>query len=118
MKQRGNNSVTFSRLFQGGLKPLVHHGVDERVDLLDSVNASRDHLLTAPLSPPDFLRQTDGAAEENLTRHPGQSSPAGPAVNYLETQVGEQVQQEAQTETNSAPDEPDLFLEVHVVGVR
>ena len=40
-----------------------------------------------------------------------------PAVEELETQVGDDVQQEPETEAQSAPDLPDLSLESHLVAV-
>ena len=49
-------------------------------------------LLAGDLPPPDPLGQADRAAEEDLGGDPREAAPVAPAVEELETQVGDDVQ--------------------------
>ena len=96
------------------LKPSVDHSVDEGVDLLDPVHAGAHQLGASQPPLPDPGGEAHGAVEEDLICHGRQTSPRAPPIESRETEVRDEVTEDAEAEGNPPPETEEMILQLHV----
>ena len=96
------------------LKPSVDHSVDQGVDLLDPVHAGAHQLGAGQPPLPDPGGEADGAVEEDLIGHGRQTSPRAPPIESRETEVRDEIAEDAEAEGNPPPETEEMILQLHV----
>ena len=96
------------------LKPIVDHSVDEGVDLLDPVHAGAHQLGACQPPLPDPGGEAHGAVEEDLIGNGRQTSPRAPPIESRETEVRDEVTEDAEAEGNPPPETEEMVLQLHV----
>ena len=96
------------------LKPSVDHSVDEGVDLLDPVYACAHQLGASQPPVPDPGGEAHGAVKEDLIGNGRQTSPRAPPIESRETEVRDEVTEDAEAEGNPPPETEERILQMHV----